>query len=168
MDSDPPLKSDNHFLATRPLIFWALLEKSIFFPLKIPKHKNFKKLVLEVQNVMHNATNVGHTTQNDGRTMQNDSRTMRNVSRNTLNICQGPKGGLEEPPRAPGDPHTWKNSPSLKKGPTDENVGISYLIVIIKFGFFKVSNPPPPISSESRTSLILSIQGAPSSYPHFL
>ena len=26
--------------------------------------------------------------------------------------------------------------PSLKKGPTDENVGISYLIVIIKFSFF--------------------------------
>ena len=26
--------------------------------------------------------------------------------------------------------------PSSKKGPTDENVGISYLIVIIKFGFF--------------------------------
>ena len=25
--------------------------------------------------------------------------------------------------------------PSSKKGPTDENVGISYLIVIIKFGF---------------------------------
>ena len=34
--------------------------------------------------------------------------------------------------------------PSSKKGPTDENVGISYLIVIIKFGFFRVSNPSPP------------------------
>ena len=33
--------------------------------------------------------------------------------------------------------------PSSKKGPTDENVGISYLIVIIKFGFFRVSNPSP-------------------------
>ena len=39
--------------------------------------------------------------------------------------------------------------PSSKKGPTDKNVGISYLIVIIKFGFFRVSNPSPPISSES-------------------
>ena len=35
--------------------------------------------------------------------------------------------------------------PSLKKGPTDENVSISYLIVIIKFGFFRVSNPSPPL-----------------------
>ena len=34
--------------------------------------------------------------------------------------------------------------PSSKKGPTDENVGISYLIVIIKFSFFRVSNPSPP------------------------
>ena len=33
--------------------------------------------------------------------------------------------------------------PSSKKGPTDENVDISYLIVIIKFGFFRVSNPSP-------------------------
>ena len=33
-------------------------------------------------------------------------RTMRNVGCNTLNVCQGPKGGLEEPPRAPGDPPT--------------------------------------------------------------
>ena len=35
---------------------------------------------------------------------ENDVHTMRNVGRNTLNVCQGPKGGLEEPPRAPGDP----------------------------------------------------------------
>ena len=34
--------------------------------------------------------------------------------------------------------------PSSKKGPTDENVGISYLIVIIKFGFFEIFNPLPP------------------------
>ena len=33
--------------------------------------------------------------------------------------------------------------PSSKKGPTDENVGISYLIVIIKFSFFVISPPPP-------------------------
>ena len=33
---------------------------------------------------------------------------------------------------------------SLKKGSTDENVGISYLIVIVKFVFFKISTPPLP------------------------
>ena len=33
--------------------------------------------------------------------------------------------------------------PYSKKGPTDENVGISYLIVIVKFGFFKISTPLP-------------------------
>ena len=48
-----------------------------------------------------------------------------------------------------------------KKGPTDENVGISYLIVIVKFGFFKFSNPPSPISEKSRTSPILLIEVAP-------
>ena len=48
-------------------------------------------------NVMQFATNAGHTAQNVGRTAQNDGR-------NTINVCQGPKGGLEEPPRAPGDP----------------------------------------------------------------
>ena len=65
-----------------------------------------------MQNVMHIATNAGHATQNDGQTMQNDGRTGCNVGRNTLNVCQGPKVGLEEPPRAPGDPpyhYTWKN-----------------------------------------------------------
>ena len=31
---------------------------------------------------------------------------MRNVGHNTHNDYQGPKGGLEEPPRAPGDPPT--------------------------------------------------------------
>ena len=59
-----------------------------------------------MQNVMQIATNAGHTAQNDGRTAQNDSRTAQNDGRNTLNVCQGPKGGLEEPPRAPGDPPT--------------------------------------------------------------
>ena len=47
------------------------------------------------------------------RTMQNDGCTTRDVGRNTYNVYQGPKGGLEEPPRAPGDPrypyNTWKN-----------------------------------------------------------
>ena len=58
-----------------------------------------------MQNVMHIATNSGHTAQNDSRTMQNDGTTC-NVSRITLNVSQGPKGGLEEPPRAPGTPPT--------------------------------------------------------------
>ena len=58
-----------------------------------------------MQNVMQIATNAGHNAQNDGRTAQNDGRTTQNDGRNTLNVCQGPKGGgLEEPPRAPGDP----------------------------------------------------------------
>ena len=57
-----------------------------------------------MQIVMHITTNAGHTAQNDGQTMQNDSCIGRNVGRNTLNVCQGPKGGLEEPPRTPGDP----------------------------------------------------------------
>ena len=61
-----------------------------------------------MQNVMQIATNAGHTAQNDGRTAQNDgriaqndSRTAQNDGHNTLNVCQGPKGGLEEPPRGP-------------------------------------------------------------------
>ena len=52
-----------------------------------------------MQNVMHIAPNAGHTVQNDG-------HTMHNVGRNTHNVYQGPKGGLEEPPRASGDPPT--------------------------------------------------------------
>ena len=66
--------------------------------------KNPKTLVLEMQDVMHIATNAGHTVQNDSRTLQNDGRTPRNVGRNTLNDSQGPKGGFEEPPQAPGNP----------------------------------------------------------------
>ena len=68
--------------------------------------------MLEMQNVMHIATNAGHTAQNDGQTMQNDGRTTRNVGCITHNVSQGPKGRLEEPPRAPGAPpypSTWKN-----------------------------------------------------------
>ena len=57
-----------------------------------------------MQNVMQIATNAGHTAQNDRRTTQNDSRNAQNDGHNTLNVCQGPKGGLEEPPQAPGDP----------------------------------------------------------------
>ena len=33
--------------------------------------------------------------------------------------------------------------PSSKKVPPNENVGILYLKVIIKFSFFKISTPPP-------------------------
>ena len=73
-----------------------------------------------MQNVMQIATNAGHTAQNDGRTAQNDSRTTQNDGRttqndgrNTLNVCQGPNGGLEEPPRDPGDPPTPKLEKTL-------------------------------------------------------
>ena len=62
-----------------------------------------------MQNFMQNATNAGHfaqndgqTAQNNGQTAQNDGRTTQNDSRNTLHVCQGPKGGLEEPPRPQG------------------------------------------------------------------
>ena len=72
----------------------ALLEKSVFLPLKIPP-----KMVLDMQNVMHIAPNAGHTVQNDGQTMQN-------VGRNKLNVCQGPKGGLRSPPGDPPYPYT--------------------------------------------------------------
>ena len=57
-----------------------------------------------MQNVMQIATNAGHTAQNDGWTAQNDGRTAQNDGRNTLNVCQGPKGGLEEPPGPRGPP----------------------------------------------------------------
>ena len=57
-----------------------------------------------MQNVMQIDTNAGLTAQNDSRTTQNDGSTAQNEGHNTLNVCQGPKGGLEEPPRAPGDP----------------------------------------------------------------
>ena len=59
-----------------------------------------------MQNVMQIATNSGHTTQNNGWTMQHYGHTMCNVGHITLNVSQGPKGGLEEPPRAPGVPPT--------------------------------------------------------------
>ena len=54
-----------------------------------------------MQNVMQIATNAGHTAQNDGWTAQNDGRTAQNDGRNTLNVCQGPKGGLRNPPLNP-------------------------------------------------------------------
>ena len=43
-DPPPPLKRDNHFFGNYTN-FWALLEKSVFFPLKIPKHfEKFQKI----------------------------------------------------------------------------------------------------------------------------
>ena len=54
-----------------------------------------------MQNFRHIAQNAGHTVQNDGPTMQNVGRTTHNVSCNTLNVCQGLKGVLDVPPRAP-------------------------------------------------------------------
>ena len=51
--------------------------------------------------------------------------------------------------------------PYSKKGHTDKNVGILYLIVIVKFGFFKISHPPSPILEKSQTSPILLIEVAP-------
>ena len=50
-----------------------------------------------MQNVMHIAPNAGHTAQNEG-------WTRHNVGGNTHNVYQGPKVGLVDPPRAPGDP----------------------------------------------------------------
>ena len=41
-----------------------------------------------------------------GCTARNVGRTARNVGRNMLNVCQGPKGGLDVPPRAPAGPPT--------------------------------------------------------------
>ena len=56
------------------------------------------------QNDGRTVQNAGWTAQNEGQTAQYDSGTTQNDGRNTLNVCQGPNGGLEEPPRAPGDP----------------------------------------------------------------
>ena len=58
-----------------------------------------------MQDVRHIIKNAGHTAQNDGCTMQNVGHTIQNGSCNTLNICQGPKGGLEVPPRGPLYPY---------------------------------------------------------------
>ena len=60
-----------------------------------------------MQNVMQIATNAGHTAQNDSRTTQNDSRTAQNDGPNTLNVCQGPKGGLEEPQGTQRPPYPY-------------------------------------------------------------
>ena len=55
----------------------------------------------------------------------------------------------------------WPPSPYSKFYHTDENVSILYLKVIIKFGFFQISNPPPPISAECRTLPMMLIEVAP-------
>ena len=48
--------------------FLSILE-NVFFPFENSKMllKNFKKLVLDIQNVRHIAQNAGYTAQNDGR-----------------------------------------------------------------------------------------------------
>ena len=78
--------------------FLSTFGKKCILPFENPitLRKNFKKMVLDMQNVRHIAQNAGHTVQNDGPTMENVDRTTRNVGHNTLNVCQGPKGGLEE------------------------------------------------------------------------
>ena len=69
----------------------------VYFSLSNPpkNQKNFKKLVMDMQNIRHIVQNAGHTMQNDGCTMQNVGRNTHDVSCNTLNVCLGPKGGLE-------------------------------------------------------------------------
>ena len=50
--------------------FFSTFGKKCIFPFQKPNtYKKFKKLVLEMQKVMHIATNAGYTAQNDGRTM---------------------------------------------------------------------------------------------------
>ena len=52
------------------------MEKSVFFPLKIPKHlEKFQKIGVGNAKCHKIATNTGHTAQNDGQTAQNDGRT---------------------------------------------------------------------------------------------
>ena len=46
---------------------------------------------------------------------------------------------------------------------TYENVSISFLIVIVKFGFFKIPNPPPLFRAEAEIFGIFSIEVAPKS-----
>ena len=53
-------------------------------------------------------------------------------------------------------PHTY-----LNKDHTNKNIDILYLKVTIKFRFFRISNPLPPISAESQTSLMMLIEVAP-------
>ena len=68
------------------------MEKSVFFPLKTPKHlEKFQKVGVGHAKSRHIAQNAGHATQNDG-------HTTHNVVCNTLNVCQGQKGGPKGPP----------------------------------------------------------------------
>ena len=99
---NPPPKS-NH------LFFWQLEQfLSIFFPLKCPKHLKNWCWTCKMSCTLLQMLVILNT--NDGWTMQNDGHTTRNV-------YQGPKGGLEEPPRAPGDPPT----PILEKNLVSRN-----------------------------------------------
>ena len=79
---------------------------------------------------LHIAPNAGHTAQNDSWTMQNDGHTTRN-GRNTHNVYQGPKGGLQEPPRAQGTPPTpilektlVSRKPEVKIRGPDQGLGL--------------------------------------------
>ena len=84
-----------------------------------------------MQNVRHIAQNAGHTVQNDGPTMKNVGRTTHYVSHNTLNVCQGPKGGLEVPPRAPGRPPTKVNMLADKMGEIFTKIGCLSLLHLV-------------------------------------
>ena len=91
--------------------FLGIFGKKCIFPLENGQktQKNFlirEKMSLGQADVRLIMQNVGHTAQNVGRTTQNVGRTMRNVGHNSLNVCQGPKGGLDVPPRAQGGPPT--------------------------------------------------------------
>ena len=79
------------------IIFWQLDQFLSNFEYSKTLRKISKNLCWTCKIHRHIAQNAGHTIQNDG-------RAMHNVSRNTLNVCQGPKGGLEVPPRAPVAP----------------------------------------------------------------
>ena len=48
--------------------------------------------------------------------------------------------------------------PSSKKGPTNKNIGILFQIVIIKFSFFKISNPPPLFHQEAEPHRIYQLR----------
>ena len=55
---------------------------------------------------MHIASNAGNTTQNDSWTIPYKMTAAPPVMLAATHILSRTKGGLEEPPRAPGDPPT--------------------------------------------------------------
>ena len=72
--------------------------------MKIQKQKKIQKIGVGQAKCQAHCQNAGHTMQNDSNTKQNVIRITHNVGPNTLNVCQGPKGGLEVPPRPQGTP----------------------------------------------------------------